>query len=90
MPPNTIYVGRGSKWGNPFIIGLHGNRQQCVTNFERLISGFVCVSENNVDEQLKLLWWPLHIHELRGHNLACWCQDGKPCHADLWLELANA
>lgn len=21
MPPNTVYVGRGSKWGNPFKVG---------------------------------------------------------------------
>lgn len=28
--------------------------------------------------------------KLRGKNLACWCRDdGKPCHADVLLELAN-
>lgn len=21
MPPNTVYVGRGSRWGNPFVVG---------------------------------------------------------------------
>jgi hypothetical protein len=21
MPPNTVYVGRGSAWGNPFVVG---------------------------------------------------------------------
>lgn len=26
---------------------------------------------------------------LRGHNLACWCKPGMPCHADVLLELAN-
>jgi hypothetical protein len=26
---------------------------------------------------------------LRGHNLACWCAPGKPCHADILLSLAN-
>lgn len=28
------------------------------------------------------------VTELRGHDLACWCQD-QPCHADVLLELAN-
>jgi hypothetical protein len=28
--------------------------------------------------------------ELRGKNLACWCPLGKPCHADVLLEIANA
>ena len=27
--------------------------------------------------------------ELRGKNLACWCPDGGPCHADVLLEIAN-
>jgi hypothetical protein len=28
-------------------------------------------------------------NELRGHNLACWCKRGTPCHADVLIELAN-
>lgn len=27
--------------------------------------------------------------ELGGHNLACWCKAGTPCHADVLIELAN-
>ena len=27
--------------------------------------------------------------ELGGHNLACWCRPGTPCHADVLIELAN-
>jgi Domain of unknown function (DUF4326) len=27
--------------------------------------------------------------ELRGRRLACWCQPGDPCHADVLLEIAN-
>lgn len=29
------------------------------------------------------------IGELAGHDLACWCKPGQPCHADVLLELAN-
>ncbi|ATN65310.1 hypothetical protein A3857_18520 [Cereibacter sphaeroides] len=29
------------------------------------------------------------IRELRGKDLACWCQPGAPCHADVLLEIAN-
>lgn len=28
--------------------------------------------------------------ELAGHNLACWCKPGTPCHADVLIELANS
>ncbi len=27
--------------------------------------------------------------ELSGHNLACWCHPGTPCHADILIALAN-
>ena len=27
--------------------------------------------------------------ELAGHNLACWCRPGTPCHAEVLIELAN-
>lgn len=27
--------------------------------------------------------------ELAGHNLACWCRPGTPCHADVLIEVAN-
>lgn len=29
-------------------------------------------------------------HYLRGRDLACWCQPGSVCHADVLLEIANA
>lgn len=28
-----------------------------------------------------------NVQRLRGHNLACWCAPGAPCHADVYLEL---
>jgi len=27
--------------------------------------------------------------ELRGHNLACWCKPGTPCHSEVLIEIAN-
>lgn len=32
-----------------------------------------------------LKWLPL----MKGWNLACWCKQGQPCHADTLLHLAN-
>lgn len=31
----TVYIGRPSVLGNPFIIGVHGDRKQCIKKFER-------------------------------------------------------
>lgn len=33
IPEGAIYVGRGSPWGNPFIIGVDGNRDTVIARF---------------------------------------------------------
>ncbi len=33
-PPGAIYIGRGSPWGNRFVIGEHGDRDQVCNLFE--------------------------------------------------------
>ena len=29
-PADAVYIGRGSPWGNPFVIGKHGDRAQVI------------------------------------------------------------
>jgi hypothetical protein len=95
MPQNTVYVGRPSRWANPFKIfrtcvgGPYG-----VDNFktyeiakshieavEISISLFIEYCKNNHDDIKK---------ELMGKNIACWCDLDQPCHADWLLEIANS
>ncbi len=33
-PADAVYVGRGSLWGNPFRIGIDGNRNEVCDRFE--------------------------------------------------------
>lgn len=33
-PPGAVYVGRGSPWGNPFLIGQDGTRADVIRKFE--------------------------------------------------------
>lgn len=33
--PNAVYIGRGSPWGNPFKVGVHGTRDEVCDRFER-------------------------------------------------------
>ena len=33
--PGTVYDGRGSKWGNPFVIGRDGDRATVIAKYER-------------------------------------------------------
>ena len=32
-PSDAVYIGRGSPWGNPFRIGVHGNRAEVIERF---------------------------------------------------------
>jgi hypothetical protein len=77
MPPNTIYVGRPSRWGNPFKIGAHGSREEVIRKYKTWLTQVLV--EN-----------PDFLAPLRGKSLACFCKITEPCHADILLELANS
>ncbi len=77
VPDDAIYIGRGSKWGNPFRIGEMYNING--THFDNA----------SREEVIKLYvyWFPAHLRaslpELVGKNLVCYCAP-LPCHGD-WL-----
>lgn len=37
FPRDAVYIGRGSKYGNPYLIGWHGTRDEVCDRFERHI-----------------------------------------------------
>lgn len=96
-PDGAIVVSRPSRWGNPFTVaGAIENgyldeppgsiRRMCVSMYR----AWLAKPEHE--------WWhgrerahriQAELHELRGHDLACWCPLDQPCHADVLLELAN-
>lgn len=79
LPPNTICVGRPSRFGNPFRASELGYRE-AVFRFEVWLKE--TPEGRAVADAAKT--------ELRGKNLACWCPLNAPaCHADVLLELAN-
>ena len=77
MPEGVVYVGRPTRWGNPYQTSAM-TRDQAVRFFrvrwERLS---------------KTLSGQTDLAMLRGKTLACWCRPDQPCHADVLLELAN-
>lgn len=88
MPENTVYVGRGSRFGNDFVVGEDGAREEVIQKFAKQMLPYThqsgsledfYVSEANLND----------IETLKGKNLACWCKADKACHADLLLEWAN-
>src|SRR3990172_12137802 len=88
MPDNTIFVGRRTKWGNPFKVGsryIASNGQYIILDDKKAVSLYA--------QSILLYWSPVSVadikKELKGRNLACWCKPGKPCHADFLIEVAN-
>lgn len=94
MPPNTVYVGRPTKWGNPFEVGVDVTRREAVDRFVVHLSSYFGWIEHETAKAFHP--WPVQstalrdwLKPLRGKNLSCWCPIGEPCHADILLKLAS-
>ena len=87
----AVNVARPSKWGNPYKIGpaidVGGvkapalDAAACVHLFHEHWRGLL---RGAYAEQRYAM-----LREIAGYNLACWCEPGQPCHADVLLEVAN-
>jgi len=87
MPPGALKVDRTTRWGNPFRPGVDGDPAQCVALYRHwLAHGNDTVLGVRGHTRTELL---RDLGVLRGHDLACWCAPGAPCHADVLLALAN-
>lgn len=66
----NIYIGRGSKWGNPFRIGVDGSRTEVIELYRQWLW-----------KQPKLIT-ALKAGELKGQRLGCFCKP-YACHGDV-------
>lgn len=81
--PYDVYIGRGSKWGNPFIIGKDGNRDEVIKKYHMWII-----------KQPELM---NSLNELDSKTLGCWCvnkpinyvRKNKRCHGEVLLKLLD-
>ncbi len=69
---NVVRIDRRTKWGNPFIIGADGTREQVIAQYR----SWVLTQPSLLND----------LPELIGKDLACWCAP-LPCHGDVLLEL---
>lgn len=86
MPEGAIYVGRPSRWGNPWTLGSPeiGTRPDGTPwDAEDVVRWY----RGWITEILR--HHPDFLEPLRGHDLACWCAVDAVCHADVLLQLAN-
>lgn len=90
MPEGAVYVGRPTKWGNPFKVGDE------ITTFPyRDVFGPTVRDPAHAVEiftsyaRITVAYEDLARHALAGRDLACWCPLDQPCHADVLLTIAN-
>lgn len=89
MPDGAVYVGRPSRWGNPFRAGhawyptgwnsrgkVPADAAEAVKFYRQWMSQSRARNEDLI---------PM----LRGKDLVCWCPLDQPCHADVLVEWAN-
>lgn len=97
MPAGTIYVGRPTKWGNPWKPG--GSPWPLVGGGALGLSAPITARDAKHAVELyrrrlmamlaKRFITAIELQELHGKDLACWCPLDQPCHADVLIEMAN-
>lgn len=99
MPEGAVYVGRPSRWGNPFTV-THTSQGWTVTDDNDVeyddwptkraaqLHAVSLFAELSVDYGISFDSDEARA-ELRGKDLCCWCPIDQPCHADVLLEIAN-
>ena len=75
MPAGAVYVGRPTRWGNPWPVGEHGPAEAVARYRAWLLADPFRAAAARA--------------ELAGCDLACWCRLDAPCHADVLLQVAN-
>ncbi|MCD9194238.1 DUF4326 domain-containing protein [Streptomyces albireticuli] len=101
-PTGAVYVGRGTRWGNPSRVVWEprtGSWQvECTGAGVIGIFAFEFTSEREA-RLAAVEAYRVHLKrhpelidrartELAGRDLMCWCKSTEPCHADVLLELA--
>lgn len=93
MPENTKYVGRPTKWGNPFRAEELGAEESVKRYKECILNNAMCyyyIDEIEASIQFdRFKWMAENLEQLRGLDLACFCSLSSPCHADTLIELLS-
>jgi hypothetical protein len=81
--PYDVYIGRPSKWGNPYT-----HIKDKTTKAEFIVKTRKEAIEKYREYLLNNKQLMLDLHELEGKVLGCWCKPAA-CHGDVLIELLN-
>ncbi len=74
LSADYVYIGRPSKWGNPFVVGRHGSREEVIQKFRDY------AKKKGLDKVAE--------EELQGKILGCYCKP-LACHGDILAKWAE-
>ena len=90
LPAGVKMVAPPSKFGNPYPVCEHRDRQLATDQFRQLLAGMA--TPGDLCSHVRTLAYP-DVGTIRqllgGYDLACTCRPGVPCHADVLLHVAN-
>ena len=78
IPPGAVYIGRGSPWGNPFIISVHGDRNEVCDLYQERLEHEIDVGDISLHA----------LADLHGKDLVCFCAP-KRCHGHILEKAAQ-
>ena len=70
-----VYIGRGSKWGNPFVMKSEADRERVIEQYRKYLWGQIKAGVVTKDE----------LRALDGKRLGCFCAP-KACHGDVIVD----
>ena len=76
VPEDAVYIGRPGPFGNPFVIGDHGDRAEVIARYEAWLQ-----TRPELVQRMRA--------ELSGRDLVCWCAP-LPCHGNTILRLLGS
>lgn len=75
VPEGAVLVDRTTPFGNPYVVGIHGTRDEVIEKYRAWVEiNFV------LKERIK--------RELKGKDLVCHCWPLR-CHAEAIMEILN-
>lgn len=76
--PYDVYIGRGSLWGNPFVIGRDGTREDVIDKYTKYL--WRELKNGRITKEMLI--------SLDGKVLGCYCKP-KSCHGDIIKKAVN-
>ena len=75
---STVLIDRRTRWGNPFKLGVDGDRERVIALYRADLWRRIRAGEISLED----------LAELDGCWLACWCEP-LPCHGDVLARAAE-